>query len=147
MKGGVIQNDRQKIKNLRRNSLLTTFGESYARALHTCVRDPDPTRRPRLTRRRPGCSLLAMNAALDLAAAVRFAYQTDKPLTEHARFVLIALAFLEFIEDDDAVTYDKLVKTTGLSLATIYRAVNSLRDREFVLNKRRSILTINKSIL
>lgn len=88
-----------------------------------------------------------MNAALDLAAAVRFAYQTDKPLTEHARFVLIALAFMEFIEEDDAVTYDKLVKTTGLSLATIYRAVNSLRDREFVLNKRRSILTINKSIL
>lgn len=88
-----------------------------------------------------------MNAALDLAAAVRFAYQTDESLTEHARFVLIALAFLEFIEDDDAVTYDKLVKTTGLSLATIYRAVNSLRDREFVLNKRRSILTLNKSIL
>ena len=80
-----------------------------------------------------------MNAALDLAAAVRF--------TEHARFTLIALAFLEFIEDDDAVTYNKLVETTGLSLATIYRAVNSLRDREFVLNRRRSILTINKSIL
>lgn len=88
-----------------------------------------------------------MNATLDLAAAVRFAYQMDKSLTEHARFVLIALAFLEFVEEDDAVTYDKLVKTTGLSLATIYRAVNSLRDRGFVLNKRRSILTINKSIL
>lgn len=88
-----------------------------------------------------------MNAVLDLAAAVRFAYQTDKPLTEHARFTLIALAFLEFIEDDDAVTYKKLVKTTGLSLATIYRAVNSLRDNELILNKRRSTLTINKSIL
>ena len=146
MKGGVIQNDRQKIKNLRRTLSHYVRRELRAR-VHTCVRDPDPTRRPRLTRRRPGCSLLAMNAALDLAAAVGSAYQTDKPLTEHARFVLIALAFLEFIEDDDAVTYDKLVKTTGLSLATIYRAVNSLRDREFVLNKRRSILTINKSIL
>nr|DAV45294.1 MAG TPA: Z DNA-binding protein [Caudoviricetes sp.] len=88
-----------------------------------------------------------MNAVLDLASAVRFAYQTHKPLTEHARFVLIALAFLETIEEEEAVTYDKLVKTTGLSLATIYRAVNSLRDHGIVTNKRRSILTINPNVL
>lgn len=146
MKGGFGHFDRQKIKNLRR-TLSSLRSERVTRARAHVRARPDQTRPPGLTRRQPGCSLGDMNAALDLAAAVRFAYQTDKPLTEHARFTLIALAFLEFIEDDDAVTYDKLVKTTGLSLATIYRAVNSLRDREFVLNKRRSILTINKSIL
>ena len=88
-----------------------------------------------------------MNAVLDFTSVARFAYRTPDELTEHARFTLIAIALLETVEEDDAVTYDKLVKTTGLSLATIYRAVNSLRDHGIVTNKRRSILTINPNIL